>query len=293
MQVLTKGITKARFLPAEGADVLVVLIGWWLAKQRHLSKYEPIWHIHGCATLSFLPNMANSTFISETRQLLRNLEEYLKDNKKVKIIFHVFSNNGLMFLTKLLNNIESDLPRSLAVQESVYGCVFDSCPGFLTIFSGYKAFAASNKNVFLNKMWFKGLCCTALIFGIVRYLIYAIRYLPFCLILIVVSYLFSWLRNKQYHDTFSQSLQKLKNCKSKLFLYSTSDQLCTSTAIKSALDNVKKLDMRKNTQLGQTNKFCVFDVCFQKSAHVAHSIQYPKRYKLECKKVLDRVIAQP
>ena len=87
MQVLTKGITKARFLPAEGADVLVVLIGWWLAKQRHLSKYEPIWHIHGCATLSFLPNMANSTFISETRQLLRNLEEYLKDNKKVKNYF--------------------------------------------------------------------------------------------------------------------------------------------------------------------------------------------------------------
>jgi hypothetical protein len=292
-QGLTTGLQQAQFHRGKGRhNVLVVLVGWWMAKDRHLSKYLPIWHEQGCSTLSFIPNSRNFRFSSIAKQLLSNLNEYLKKEKedKVTIIFHVFSNNGLMCLTTILGESKRN-PEYGKIQAAVYGCIFDSCPGFLSLTAGFKAFAAANKNSLLNHVLFKTLCCILPLPFLFKF--FRARHFPYYIAMVVLSYTLSWLRNKRYHGKFAGNLQLLKHCKSKLFLYSNADQLCTEDSIKSSLATVRAFDDSKDKNLRKGHqRHQVSEECFMGSGHVAHFLKHPVRYKNACMRVLNRVLLQ-
>ena len=97
----TTGLRTAQFHPAsrkgDGGNVLVVLIGWWLAKEKHLAKYLPIWHENGCATFSFVPNFFGSDLPRMAEAMMDNVAAYLEKEPDTIIIFHVFKQWGIVF----------------------------------------------------------------------------------------------------------------------------------------------------------------------------------------------------
>lgn len=291
---LAAGLQQSRFHAGdrkrEGGKVLVVLIGWWMAKERHLSKYIPIWEEQGCSTLSFIPSSNRFRFGRIAKQLLSNLNEYLQKEKEdeVRIIFHVFSNNGLMCFNAFLQETKNKI-KYLMVRRSIYGCIFDSCPGFLTLTAGLKAFSAANKNSWINNRLFQVICYILSVPLISKF--FRSRHIPYYIGMFATSYLLSWLRNKHYHSTFVNNLQILDNCKSKLFLYSNADELCTSDAIKSSITRVRELDASKDQVFLKGEQRCqIFEKYFEGSGHVAHFLTYPAPYKRACMKILDRVL---
>ena len=284
----TTGLSYAQFHPAprkrDGKNVLVVLIGWWLAKERHLAKYLPIWHENGCATLSFVPNFVGSDFRHKAKSMMDNVATYLEKEPDTIIIFHVFSNNGVLCLIKSLG-LSRQSDRYAEVHKAVVGCVFDSCPGYLTITTLSNAFLAASKKSFLSGFILKCICCALL--GWLLMSFFKLNHVPIYLALGAVAYGLSWFRNKKYHDGLAKSLLSLPNCKSNLFLYSKDDKLCTSDAIESSMEKIRGHTVKKEKLELERQ---VFSEHFSGSSHVAHYLKFPARYKAACKTFFDHVL---
>ena len=174
----TTGLRNAQFHPAsrkgDGKNVLVVLIGWWLAKEKHLAKYLPIWHENGCATVSFVPNFLDSDFSRMAEAMMDNLAAYLEKEPDTIIIFHVFSNNGVLCLIKSLG-FSRKSKRHAEVHNAIFGCIFDSCPGYLSVLP-FNAFLAANKQSFLSGFVFKCICYALL--GWLSMLFFDVNHVP-------------------------------------------------------------------------------------------------------------------
>ena len=285
----TTGLRNAQFHPAsrkgDGGNVLVVLIGWWLAKEKHLAKYLPIWHENGCATFSFVPNFLDSDFSRMAEAMMDNLAAYLEKEPDTIIIFHVFSNNGVLCLIKSLG-FSRKSKRHAEVHNAIFGCIFDSCPGYLSVATAFNAFLAASKRSFLSNFVFKCICYVLL--GWLSILFFDVNHVPIYLGLGSIAYGLSLFRNKKYHGRLTSSLLTLANCKLNMFLYSKSDKLCTSDAIESFMENIRGHKVIKEKL--ELDDRQVFSECFSGSRHVAHYLEYPTRYKASCKKFLDRVL---
>ena len=288
VMVGTTGLSNAQFHPAtkkrDGKNVLVVLIGWWLAKEKHLAKYLPIWLENGCATLSFVPNFFGSDLPRMAEAMMDNVAAYLEKEPDTIIIFHVFSNNGAMCLMKSLG-LSRKSKRYAEVHNAIFGCIFDSCPGYLSVTAAFNAFLAANKQSFLSGFVFKCICYALL--GWLSMLFFDVNHVPIYLGLGSIAYGLSWFRNKKYHGRLTSSLLTLANCKLIMFLYSKSDKLCTSDAIESYMENTRGHEViKEKVEMDRQ----IFSECFSESRHVAHYLEYPARYKAACKSFLDHVL---
>uniref|UniRef100_A0A8C6ZPD6 Transmembrane protein 53 n=1 Tax=Nothoprocta perdicaria TaxID=30464 RepID=A0A8C6ZPD6_NOTPE len=125
------------------ARPVVVLLGWAGCRDRHLAKYSAIYSHTGCATIRYTAPW-RMVFFSESfgikslqtpaKRLLELLFDYSMENRP--ILFHVFSNGGVMLYRYILEALHTQQPfKSLRV----VGTIFDSAPGRRNLRGGLRA----------------------------------------------------------------------------------------------------------------------------------------------------------
>uniref|UniRef100_A0A672UQH6 Transmembrane protein 53 n=1 Tax=Strigops habroptila TaxID=2489341 RepID=A0A672UQH6_STRHB len=117
---------------ADGQPV-VILLGWAGCQDRHLAKYSAIYSQKGCTVIRYTAPW-RMIFFSETcgirslqapaKRLLELLFDYSIENRP--ILFHVFSNGGVMLYRYILEMLHSHKPFK---DLKVAGTIFDSAPG--------------------------------------------------------------------------------------------------------------------------------------------------------------------
>lgn len=242
--------------------VLVVVIGWWNALDKHIDKYSAIYRRFGYHTYTYNPSGALFfkpwRYDKETQPILRNILLMAEEQDCDKIVFHGFSNNGCLLYHSFKRNFES-----IECNVHVVGAIFDSCPGIVNLRSFSKAlFAAQISPVYK----FSPVLPIALapsfllttdrpLFGVVA----------FC-----VCYLSStfYLQKKYEHNHTMTNIYftRIYPGYEELYLYSKTDKVVGYKVIEAAIDRIRKANGK------------VTDVKFENSGHCAHYPKYPMKY---------------
>jgi hypothetical protein len=148
---------------------VVLLLGWWGARIKHLTKYAELYKSRKCLTVQAIAvDMAVLTHnnrlldecaliaASETAKILREL-----GNDTVPVIIHSFSNGGAYVVERLEVLIQEardgkkhgesneDL---ILVGERLQGQIFDSAPAYPTASSAIKAMSSVFSNSLLRAL---------------------------------------------------------------------------------------------------------------------------------------------
>lgn len=169
---------------------LVVVIGWLGAQERHLEKYIRLWKDTHFDVVSIIPTAAEC-FIPYLRQkraenFLTLLEQLLLkrrstsssgdlngqhldgSNKKLasaELFFHVFSNNGGLFMSTCMSTIEQARKSptqckkwfTLMEETRFQGVILDSCPSAVEFREAMNAFTTGVTNNFVFRALFVAL----------------------------------------------------------------------------------------------------------------------------------------
>ncbi len=106
---------------------LVILVGWAMAKQRHVNKYSAVYNKLGCPTLSFTPSILHSWDVISHSKYTTNIMHFLNTNYSGPILFHLFSGASFIVLPHYTQNVHTYNNITLK------GIVFDCGP----VSSGY------------------------------------------------------------------------------------------------------------------------------------------------------------
>lgn len=253
-------------------EAVVLLLGWWGAKLRHVQKYSQLYRDRNCATV---------TAIIDPKDLLRlflsdNLDEFAqqvasevatkvrtidKQNQKQKsrtpVIIHAFSNGGAANVWRLnvlinqaknkrdkkkLSPAEQDL---LLVGDRLEVVLFDSAPCFPSIPTALKAINQAISNPFVRLLaW--------LILSLQAFLAFLLR---------------KTFGKHDYNTEFWNHMTYSTLARHQIFVYSSFDEVCDVKRLE------ELIDMKK-----QSHDHDVTVQKFDDSEHVQHLLKYPKEY---------------
>ncbi|CAG7733902.1 unnamed protein product [Allacma fusca] len=135
----------------EEKSVLVVLIGWAGAQDKHLAKYSDIYLKRGCIVLRYTAPLRVIFYDTDKFPVLADrFVRLLKDLQLQShpIFFHVFSNGGSFLYSYILKEISA---QKNPAEFDLRGTIFDSAPVPRNIMSCYRAFI----NIFSSYNHFK------------------------------------------------------------------------------------------------------------------------------------------
>ncbi|XP_067423863.1 transmembrane protein 53 isoform X2 [Emydura macquarii macquarii] len=186
--------------------------------------------------------------IRSLRTLARKLLQLLFDYKIAKkpLLFHVFSNGGVMLYRYMLELIHTHRQFSSL---KVVGTVFDSAPGRRNVVGSMRALAAvlASTNVLLKY-------CILLAFAI----------------LVVVLRILLYPMTRFFHESHYDALLKEPSRWPELYLYSRSDRI------------IQASDIEHMIEARRQHNVSVKAVDFSDSAHVSHLRAYPSYYISLC-----------
>ncbi|CAJ0583658.1 unnamed protein product, partial [Mesorhabditis spiculigera] len=119
-------------------DILVLILGWAGAADKHLKKYSELYKSYGLSTLrytAFFDGYNRNIYCLAPTEIDSLLDDFaiVYNKKHVKLIIHSMSMNGIMCLTSLMN-----CGKFPDVFERTIGIVFDSCPIYENSPGGYR-----------------------------------------------------------------------------------------------------------------------------------------------------------
>jgi hypothetical protein len=144
---------------------VVLLLGWWGARIKHLTKYAKLYQDRNCLTVQAIAEKSavlthNNSSLDECAliaadHIVKLLDEV--NDEKVPVIFHAFSNGGAYLIERLevliqeardgKNHGESN-KTLLLLGERLQGQVFDSAPAYPSAQSAVRAMSS----VFTNSI---------------------------------------------------------------------------------------------------------------------------------------------
>jgi len=120
---------------------LIVILGWLGCTPQRLAKYTDWYKAEKFETLSYIPPITSVILPFQAKyksdQLRQQIAHQLKPKQlpQQKIIFHIFSGNGIHFYAHFLQNLNSsvdELPEETHQKQQIYdslcGCIIDSAP---------------------------------------------------------------------------------------------------------------------------------------------------------------------
>nr|XP_005303092.1 transmembrane protein 53 isoform X1 [Chrysemys picta bellii] len=232
---------------------VVILLGWAGCRDKHLVKYSTIYHQKGCTVIRYtapwkMTFFAESFGIRSLRTPARKLLELLFDYKieKKPLLFHVFSNGGVMLYRYILELIHTHRQFSSL---KVVGTIFDSAPGRRNMVGSLRALAAvlGSTNVLLK-------------YGLL--LVFAI--------LVVVLRILLHPVTRFFHETHYDALLNGPSRWPELYLYSKGDRIILAS------------DVEHMIEARRQHNVAVRAVDFSDSAHVSHLLAYPSYYMSLC-----------
>ncbi|KAJ6659506.1 hypothetical protein lerEdw1_018741 [Lerista edwardsae] len=250
-------LSPERSLGAEKGDKdnlpVVILLGWAGCKDRHLLKYSAIYLKKGCIVIRYtapwsLVFFAESVGIRSLHNLAKKLLELLFDYKMETkpLLFHVFSNGGVMFYRYIVELIHSHRHFQ---QLKVVGTVFDSAPGRKNLKGALRALSIilASTNVY------------------VKYLL-LLTFSVLVLILRIILYPLTRFVHESHYD----ALLKHPSGWPELYLYSKADEIVLASDVENMIKARRQLQV------------LVKAVDFVDSGHVRHLQAYPILYATHC-----------
>ncbi|NXX86169.1 TM53B protein, partial [Urocolius indicus] len=232
---------------------VVILLGWAGCQDKYLAKYSAIYAQKGCSVIRYTASW-RMIFFSETfgirslqtpaRRLLELLFDYSIANRP--LLFHVFSNGGVMLYRYILEALHSHRPfKNLRVA----GAVFDSAPGRRNLRGALRALATvlASTNVLLKYFLLLAFATSAVVLRILLY--------PF---------------TRLIHQSHYDALLSAPSRWPELYLYSQADAI------------IKASDVKQMAEARQQLGVSVKAVDFRDSAHVSHMRLYPTHYSHLC-----------
>ncbi|XP_025902435.1 transmembrane protein 53 [Nothoprocta perdicaria] len=182
------------------------------------------------------------------KRLLELLFDYSMENRP--ILFHVFSNGGVMLYRYILEALHTQQPfKSLRV----VGTIFDSAPGRRNLRGGLRALETvlMSTNVLLKYLLLFSFAATAVVLRIVLYPL-----------------------TRLVHETHYDALLRAPSRWPELYLYSHADAI------------IQASDVEQMSEARQRLGLSVKAVDFSDSAHVSHLRAYPAAYTNLCRTFL-------
>ncbi|KAI4384305.1 hypothetical protein MLD38_002478 [Melastoma candidum] len=112
--------------------MVVVLLGWLGAKQKHLKKYAEWYTSKGFNVITFtfpiseiLSYQVGGKAEQDVGLLVKHLVEWLEDEDGRNLVFHTFSNTGWLTYGAILEKLQQQDP---VLMGKIKGCVVDSAP---------------------------------------------------------------------------------------------------------------------------------------------------------------------
>ncbi|KAI7741740.1 hypothetical protein M8C21_000584 [Ambrosia artemisiifolia] len=117
---------------SEKSKMVVVLLGWLGAKQKHLKKYADWYTSKGFHVVTFTFPMADVLSYQvggkaeqHVELLANHLAEWLEEEDGKNLVFHTFSNTGWLIYGAMLEKFQS---QDHTLMERIKGCIVDSAP---------------------------------------------------------------------------------------------------------------------------------------------------------------------
>ncbi|XP_078527864.1 transmembrane protein 53 isoform X2 [Lissotriton helveticus] len=247
-------------------EPVVILLGWGGCKDHYLAKYSNIYHNQGCIVIRYTAPwkmifFSESFGLDSLREQAKKLLELLFDYEieRSPILFHVFSNGGVMLYRYVVELVHSHRQISTLW---VVGTIIDSGPGNRNVRGSIRALNAvlmGSTNIIL------------------RYLILAAF-----LIMVILLRIILYPLTKFFHENHYDAMKKDPSRWPQLYLYSKADLIVAAS------------DVETMMQRRQEQGILVDSVDFEESAHVSHFRDYPVRYTEVCSSFLkDCVMRSP
>jgi hypothetical protein len=247
--------------PDKKPKAIVLLLGWWGAKSRHLAKYGQLYQERDCLTVQAICDtyailVRNTRSIDQcaieaaahVAQVLRDI-----DDDTIPVIFHAFSNGGAYVVERMeamirharTNSLPSDQDSDMVlVGKHLQGQIYDSAPVWPTTESAVEAAAGVFSNPIARKV-------VALLFYLHQF----------------ISSLYQILfRVMDWRQVFWSNLAEHALCTKQAFIYSEAD----------TITNVKKLEELIAMRQKKSDEVLVKK--FEDSLHVQHLRTHPQEY---------------
>ncbi|PNJ21793.1 transmembrane protein 53 isoform X1 [Pongo pygmaeus] len=237
---------------AETRQPVVILLGWGGCKDKNLAKYSAIYYKRGCIVIRYtapwhMVFFSESLGIPSLRVLAQKLLELLFDYEieKEPLLFHVFSNGGVMLYRYVLELLQTRRFCHLRV----VGTIFDSAPGDSNLAGALRALAAILER-------------RAAMLRLLLLVAFALVVVLFHVLLAPITALF--------HTHFYDRLQDAGSRWPELYLYSRADEV------------VLARDVERMVEARLARRVLARSVDFVSSAHVSHLRDYPTYYTSLC-----------
>ena len=286
LRVLAEKLPNGQvFLPstpeAEGfSPTVVILVGWWGSNKKHMDRVtSELWLPLGVPVVAFVPSsrdlLTRMGSLADTFIAAATGEDDAGLAQRARIIVHIFSNNGAMFYAALLRRLCRTDPQGMGkgaammLRESIYGVVWDSCPGAINVYSGLQAMTAR----FHGRLpAASSLQLLALVVALM--MSKTLHKISLRRIAIFLAALLSYrLAEMKFNGAFRKFLRDvdLPACQHELFVYSEADAIISSRGIDSLF-----LSKRRRRGDGSISR-----LKFSDSSHVSHFKDHPDEYR-EC-----------
>ncbi|KAL7607718.1 uncharacterized protein LOC111884403 [Lactuca sativa] len=117
---------------SENSKMVVVLLGWLGAKQKHLKKYADWYTSKGFHVITFtfpmseiLSYKVGGKTEEHVNSLVNHLSEWLEEEYGKNLVFHTFSNTGWLIYGAILEKFQM---QDLTLMGRIKGCIVDSAP---------------------------------------------------------------------------------------------------------------------------------------------------------------------
>nr|XP_043606579.1 transmembrane protein 53 [Erigeron canadensis] len=117
---------------SEKSKMVVVLLGWLGAKQKHLKKYADWYTSKGFHVITFtfpmsevLSYQVGGKAEQHVDSLANHLAEWLEDECEKNLVFHTFSNTGWLIYGAMLEKFQR---QDNSLMGRIKGCIVDSAP---------------------------------------------------------------------------------------------------------------------------------------------------------------------
>eukprot|EP00241_Pyramimonas_parkeae_P012342 CAMPEP_0114230742 /NCGR_PEP_ID=MMETSP0058-20121206/3639_1 /TAXON_ID=36894 /ORGANISM="Pyramimonas parkeae, CCMP726" /LENGTH=300 /DNA_ID=CAMNT_0001341977 /DNA_START=211 /DNA_END=1113 /DNA_ORIENTATION=- len=140
--------------PTHGIDatkkfegVQVVLFGWLGAQPKYLDKYVELWESRGAVAIPYIPPLTATLIPAQADRSVREFAQLVEKRRAQhppprKVVYHVFSNGGFLFLSSLIRATSKGLVPADAFG-TPDGIIIDSAPGVITSDMAARGFGAA------------------------------------------------------------------------------------------------------------------------------------------------------
>ncbi|CAA6666614.1 unnamed protein product [Spirodela intermedia] len=253
------------------SQMVVVLLGWLGAKQKHLKRYADWYTSKGFHVVTFTLPLADVVRYykvggkaeQEIGLLANHLTDFLTEEREKNLIFHTFSNTGWIMYGVILENFQKQDP---SLMERIMGCIVDSAPvaapdpqvwasGFSAAFLKKRSIATKTASPDVTP----AVAETALL-GVLEKFFEVVLSLPSV--------------NRRLVDVFDLLSSKQPKCP-QLYVYSSSDRVIPAKSVETFVEGQRKAGYEVRA----------FD--FVSSPHVDHFRSHPNLYSSQLASFLD------